>query len=634
MFEAIILSHPWLHGGDIEKEVISDPEIAIAILSFFKAKALSGHHSLFALLDLTPADIPDLGRHWWQKLIEALLFSATWQHEGAQSAFVEQLKKQLRAAELLRRNELSLERSRIVERTLSLSLAKVAACSAIHRLEYKHRGQQLRQVILADYIRDEELTSAVKTGEESLGAWPIFKAVTAASPIQNEIALLTGRLSIIPTAKLQQLMAYLDHDKINVEPMCNQQQFHKVSGPLHLLTQAFTALLMAGEIKVLIGTRSLLGEGWDAPVVNALILASSVGSFMLTNQMRGRAIRSNPNDRNKTSSIWHLTAINAKSYSGWSDFSSLNKRFNTFVGLSEKATTIESGFERMNAMTIQYSFNFSPRIPIIGNNRQMVRRYKAIHHLGKRWEEALTLDDTARVIPSVKSIKTPVLRGYLLKHAFGYLLTQLMAAIAASVFIMFHSYYPRSLNELGIVMASVIGAVLLYKLPTTYSIIKTAWCLLPVDGALKQIGKALTEALCRAGLIKTQFCQLKVNINKNEEGSFYISLSGGTFYEASLFADCVAEILSPIDSPRYLILRKGLFFGMQRDDYHAVPMKFAVRKETALLFYQSWHRHVCLSELIYTRTAKGRKRLLKAKMRAFSSIFRDEVRRVDQWRNS
>ena len=71
-------------------------------------------------------------------------------------------------------------------------------------------------------------------------------------------------------------------------------------------------LFNRGEINVLVGTKSLLGEGWDAPCINSLILASFVGSFMLSNQMRGRAIRVNKNQPNKTANIWHLITIEPK----------------------------------------------------------------------------------------------------------------------------------------------------------------------------------------------------------------------------------------------------------------------------------------------------------------------------------
>ena len=70
-----------------------------------------------------------------------------------------------------------------------------------------------------------------------------------------------------------------------------------------------SSLFEDGLFNILIGTKSLLGEGWDSPCINSLILASFVGSFMLSNQMRGRAIRINKKDPDKVSNIWHLVTI-------------------------------------------------------------------------------------------------------------------------------------------------------------------------------------------------------------------------------------------------------------------------------------------------------------------------------------
>ncbi len=57
------------------------------------------------------------------------------------------------------------------------------------------------------------------------------------------------------------------------------------------------------------GTNSLLGEGWDAPVVNCLVLANRVGSFVLSNQMRRRAIRTVAGQPGKTANIWHPVVV-------------------------------------------------------------------------------------------------------------------------------------------------------------------------------------------------------------------------------------------------------------------------------------------------------------------------------------
>jgi hypothetical protein len=86
-----------------------------------------------------------------------------------------------------------------------------------------------------------------------------------------------------------------------------------------------------------------------------------------------------------------------------------------------------------------------------------------------------------------------------------------------------------------------------------------------------------------------------------------------------------------VDNPRYLILREGTVYGMKRDDYHAVPLKLGVKKETAQMFYNAWCKYVGPTELIYTRTEEGRKALLKARMKAFSALFSKQVKREDRW---
>jgi len=633
-FESTVLEHPWLSNPDVEADIIKQPETAISILSFLRAKSLPTNPPLLSLLDLTEQDIPELGRKWWQVLIESILFSKIRVLNDEQERYVNALKKQLRASELLIKQDLCIVRSRRTERYLSLSTAKIQACSELHQLEYEQRGEALRQVFLTDYIRDETLTSNLDTGAPNLGAWPIFRSITSNSSILEDIGLLTGRLSILHVSKIEALLSADDTGKLRTEPLTETDQYVKVVGPTNQLTNSFTALLCSGHIKTLVGTRALLGEGWDAPVVNSLILASSVGSFMLTNQMRGRAIRIDAQSPDKTSSIWHLVAINPESYSGWADFNNLTKRFDSFVGLSEKDLTIESGFERLNseALLPKKFHKMNKGSSMVGeNNREMKARLRKLSKIKERWQKALILNHSARVIPSVKTDKIPRLRALLLTHSFSYLLIQLTLALVTAL-IVYSEVFARSGGQRPLlILALIMGGALLYKLPKTLKVIKIVFNHLPVDGSLKQIAYALTESLCRTGLIETSYRAMKINVYKDYEGKFLVSLQGSTFYESSLFSDCLAEILAPIDNPRYIVLREGKLLGTQRDDYHAVPMKLAIKKEFAQTFYKSWCKHVSLSELIYTRTTEGRKRLLKAKMKAFSSNFSNEVKRQDRW---
>lgn len=400
---------------------------------------------------------------------------------------------------------------------------------------------------------------------------------------------------------------------------------------MNQLTTAFTALLSSGDITALIGTRSLLGEGWDAPCVNSLILASVVGSFMLTNQMRGRAIRIDKSIANKISSIWHLVAIDMQSISGLRDYYELEKRFKTFVGLSESDNVIESGFKRLDVEPFK-NLRIGQNESLFADSihSKMRGRYKKRQRLLERWQEALTIEANARVLPSVTAPTIPKLNTYHFKNALKVLMLELGAAIASALSYIY--YFRASDFQMLLLFGCVLFArVLLYRLLQAIAVTRIALKHLPVDGSLKQIGVALAEALCCAGFVETSFWKIKVKTVKLHDGSVVLSLAGSTFYESSLFADCISEILGPIDNPRYMVVREGAIFGLNRDDYHAVPLKFGVKKELADIFYKAWCKYVCSTELIYIRSQQGKQQLLKAKMRAFSSTFENKVKREDRW---
>lgn len=631
-FLAIVSSHPWLNEVVKEQDIIKQPHIAIAILCFLNAREEVLSNALLKLLDLRVGDIPELGRKWWQVLVEAVLFSNSFNHSDEHKESVSQLKKQLRASELLYKRELSLERSRRLNRSLSQSISKVDACCDIHKLEYKKRADTLRQVILTDYIRDEALVTGVDTGGINLGAWPIFNTLVKESERPTNLALLTGRLSIIHSSLLDTLQAAVGSVDLKIKPLVAIDGYVRVQAPLNHLTGAFTKLLLDGQLNVLVGTRSLLGEGWDAPVVNSLILASAVGSFMLTNQMRGRAIRINRESPKKVSSIWHLVAIDHKSnYSGWGDYYDLESRFETFVGLSENESTIESGLERLNIKAFTSELKkMNPGSPVLNNNRTMRDRFNSIQSLGARWHQALTVDEAARVIPSVDTPRTSELRDYHVSNTLKYLLIHLSAILSVAVYLLLH-IQTKSIEHFLMVTAVLFSLVAVFTLPETMRAVKILIRHLPIDGSLKQIGMALAHALNQTGLIETPLKSMKVTSARSSDGTFYIALKGGTFYEASLFADCFRELLGSIDNPRYLVTREGVFMGSVREDFHAVPLKLGVKKEYAEIFYRAWRKYVGPAELIYTRSGEGRKELLKARVKAFSSICQKSAKRQDRW---
>lgn len=630
-FLTIVRSHSWLDQGVSSKELIKNPNYAIALMVFLHARGEQVPGHLLTMMDFSINELPELGRHHWQILLQHLLFqSGDARTDPDHAEFLEKLKKQLRGSGLLFRRELSIEHSRRIDRSLSLSPQKIRGCVSIHRLERRHRGEQLRQVFLTDYIRDDELANEIESGERDLGAWPVFKKLTSVSPVRDQIAMLSGRLTIIPAHLQASFSEAFTEKEINYIPMGNQNQYLKVTAPLNKLTSRMTELLNAGTIKVLVGTRSLLGEGWDAPSINSLILASSVGSFMQTNQMRGRAIRINRENPQKISSIWHLVAVNPESGSGLGDLSELHRRFETFVGLSEHGKLIEAGFDRVKT------------VELIANDERMrgwnrlhnwitVRRYRRVEKVAERWHAALVMSEHGRVIPSVETEADTSIRFFYLIRSFRHLLFQMF-----TVFVIYFMASSQLLSNLdkGLYYASLIAAasVPVIKTGKTVAALKSLFRFLPVDGPIKQMGKALLKSLIEAGHITTPSAHMSVVSRKQGDGIQAVYLIGASFYESSMFADCMAELLAPIESPRYIISRSARFMGAKRKDYHAVPARLGVKNKFAQQFLKNWRELMGEAELIYTRNEVGRDLLLKAKARSFSSLFSKEVKRQNQWR--
>ncbi|EMR07139.1 hypothetical protein C772_00784 [Bhargavaea cecembensis DSE10] len=115
------------------------------------------------------------------------------------------------------------------------------------------------------------------------------------------------------------------------------------------------------------------------------------------------------------------------------------------------------------------------------------------------------------------------------------------------------------------------------------------------------------------------------------QGYYTCWLTVGTTREKTRFMNALAELLGPIENPRYLIVRRSRGFG-KRLDIHAVPEELGRKKETAETFLEEWKKRVGRAELIYTRTPEGRTQLLKARMRALSAAFVPEPERISGWR--
>lgn len=632
-FIAELAAHPWCGAEPDLGEVLANAETANALLVFLRATDSVMSRPLLRLMALKPNELPKLERRWWQVLIKSYLFDKHWPESEEGDARRKAMKRQLRDAHLLWRRELRLDQSRPIKTELTLSSAKLDACVEVHRLERQQRGEGLRQVILTDFIRDEGIDETATDADAALGAWPVLRRlVDFAGPGHNEdMALLSGRLTVLHRSHLPALQEILGSD-IDSRPVAALPGFVRLNGGGQHLVGAMTRLLSEGRLRLLVGTRALLGEGWDCPAVNSLVLASFVGSYVLTNQMRGRAIRIDRQDPHKVASIWHIVALAHDTPSGFVDLEELERRFETFVGLSEREPRIENGLKRIKlAYGDRFNITNAP-FHYERSNRVMAERLANADEIAGRWHQAIDGGKQGRVVPTVRSSKPPRHTGFFFNRTLGYLLFETGTGFAANFLNTLSRSRADSAEGLLKLLAVAAAIAFIYALPKLWKAAILTLRHLPVDGTLRQMGLALRDALCNSGIVDKRANELPLNVEKHPDRSISLSLDGADFYTQSLFADAMEELLGPIDNPRYLITRQQKRRFWQSRDYHAVPGVLGNHKDKALALHQAWVKRLGKGELIYTRVEDGRRLLLQARARAFSTAMQASAERYDRWR--
>lgn len=588
--------------------------------------------------------IPKLDYEWIETLLDFYLykekeyFKAFEQHQKT-------LENRLRRYGAIERKQINFAHNRRVAGFLTSSISKLNGIIEIVDFEYRNLGNNLRLVILSDYIRKEFYINSSENNLDlnKIGVIPIFERLRRENIENKKIAVLTGSMIIIPVSAypaFEAKAAKYGIKQINSSPVPFDSNYILISQTeqlkhdiVHIITQIF----QHGEIEVLIGTKSLLGEGWDAPAINSLILASFVGSFVLSNQMRGRAIRTQNGNSDKTGNIWHLVCIDPTSPTGGDDFDLLKRRFRSFVGVSFKEEPgIENGIGRLNLPE-----NIHHKEEAEKKNLEMFTHAGDRESLKLRWKEAL-----ATGINLVEEIKIPfpeekeykAVKSMYLHKTIRNLLATLASGLVGfgfeSIEILARAArYIKSIEDLYFFLAiiGVVGMVIFGRL--TFKTLRLYLKYRDISKDIQQIGNTLLHSLINAGAITTDFSKLKVETSVDNWGAVFCHLEGGTTFDKSTFINALQEIIAPIDNPRYVIIRKNRFMlFVKQKDYHSVPEILGRNKNLAEYFQSQWERLVGSCDLIFTRTIDGRKLLLKSRVKSLAAQFEDKVEHVNKWR--
>jgi superfamily II DNA or RNA helicase len=632
---AAVRAHDWIRSSDlVVEDVLEKAELAVALLLFLQEAGDPLPEPLLDLLSVRPELLPEMDRRWWQVLLSAFLFDTQWIAQTPDCKLRECLAKELRASGLLSRRELRIDGLKSLQRHLALCPSKLDALQDIHRLERSRRGNFLRQVVLVDFIRDDGFAAGAEP-LDSLGAWPAFFQMARYQSFDSQpyYAMITGRLTILHRHRIEAFCSLCGEAGFSTRAISCLPDYVQIVTPGKPKVAEITALLVRGDLQVLVGTRALLGEGWDAPVVNSLILATAVGSFMLTNQMRGRAIRVDPTSPQKFASIWHIATVEPGTDWGLGELEGMRQKFSTFVGLDAKYAEIRNGVDRMHLPYLTDERMNVLYLDPSRNNQDMAERLADSGGWFVRWREAVERGSAERIAPGVSTSAPLKSRSFLFADTLKRLFYQLLSAWV--LFFVHHlQMVPRLARFDNIIqfLLGLLGVTFVVLLPKTLKVVWLCVAHLPVDGSVKQIALVVRDALCACDLLHGPPHRFPVRSRKLPAGAHFLHLQQADFQEQSLFADCLEEVLGPIENPRYLVVREGRnMFGVKCRELHAVPAVFGQKKERAECFLDFWKKRIGPSALHYTRTPEGRKDLVRARVRTFASALQAKSQRVDRW---
>lgn len=643
-----IAGHPiWMNPAEHLDWIYNNLSCYSACLIFLNAAGKEIPEMHLEIVGDKRFKIPELDYKWMETLLDFYLYKENT-YFAAYEEHRMSLEKRLKRYGAMEKRQISFSYNKRTTGSLSSSISKLEGIRRIVDFEYGQMGSRLRMVVLTDFIHKEYLVSSHENNLplNKIGIIPIFEKLRRECTDERRIGVLTGSLVIIPRSAYpafeakatEQGIAQINASEVpydNRYMMIYQNEQVKCA-----IVQIVTHIFQAGEIEVLIGTKSLLGEGWDAPAINSLVLASFVGSFVLSNQMRGRAIRSERGNGCKTGNIWHLACADPTSLTGGDDVELLKRRFRSFVGVSlDEQPTIENGVRRLHL-----SEAIANPQEIEQRNAKTLACAAERDKLQQQWSDAY-----ANGVNLVEEIKVPFRekqkkRDY--QSAKSFYLRQTIANLLAGLGFSILSFSLDTIQGLGrfsqrlrtkeeiyyFLLFTLILGVLFYG-RQTYKALRLYLKYRDISKDIEQIGDALLNALAKAGAIQTDVSRLKVVASSDVSGSVFCHLEGATTFEKSTFINALHEVVSPIDNPRYVIVRKSRLIGLfKQKDYHAVPEVLGRNKNQAEYFTGQWNRLVGACELIFTRTIDGRKMLLKSRVESLSAQWDEEpIERVNKW---
>jgi superfamily II DNA or RNA helicase len=524
-----------------------------------------------------------------------------------------------------------------VDRVTARSAAKQQAVTGIVNAELSNLGERARVLVLCDH---EQATATTRhrlsddgtTTPEPAGSATGVLASLLADPVAATLhpLLVTGKTVAGDVETLQDLVEWVDR----THPGMAASLVVDATGEVPTLTGRWTSgqwvahatgFFAVGGTRALVGTRGLLGEGWDAPAITSLVDLTTATTPTAVTQTRGRALRIDPADPDKVALIWSVVAVFEGHVAGANDWLRFARKHVGYFTIDEHGDVVDgvagvdSAFSGFHAPPVADFASVDARMLVRAEDRALVRR---------RWLDtpsyADRVDHVARIRPDpgtvpavVEASTTSGTTGLVpwteasRQHPGG----QLAAIPVLSALVV----------ALGLVVLGLSAAWLVLLVPAV-ALGAALWGRSSILAASRHqatvglVAAAVADGLQAAGLSPVGAAALHVEISPDGVEAF--SLSGVPDDVSSRFALALEEVVAPMSAPRYVLPRwvtsaprgaDGLVRGLRSvvrhkpedEVWHTVPSVLADTRAHADAYAAAWNHWVGGGPAVYASSPEG-----------------------------
>lgn len=514
-----------------------------------------------------------------------------------------------------------------VDRVLSRSANKADAAVQILHHESEHLGADLRALVVCDFERASTLPAALfdvvapESGSASKVLAELLASVqtSALSPL-----LMTAKRVAGAAVDLERLRSCLpERQAARLSIVTDDDGMSSLTGwGVREWVPAVTDFFERGGCQVLVGTRGLLGEGWDGRCVTTLVDVTAAATSTAVVQIRGRALRRDPERPDKVAVTWSVACL-GDDFIGTADWDRLVRKHRGYLSVDERGDIVD-GVAHCDSRLSEFRVPEFSEVAAI--NRRAVERAADRPAIAEAWRVGEPFSDVLVSSLRVGTDLMPVgtgpaeARGKPTGWRWWREIALPWLAVVVGVVAVLDGAWWAGLFALVFLVASLVPAA------------RRAWAMVQWrrrPPAVADVARAVAEALHATGQVPTA----EVAVHAEEDDEVWCELVSDDVAASALFARSLEEALGPVVVPRYLVslpsfdlpvpvafLRalEGLEPG-RGVAWHPVPTALGASRAAADAYGAAWQRWVGGGAARFARGPEGVKLL-------------DVSRGADPWR--